>query len=231
MKMGKPIIFFCSDKPWVEGVRFSSNFNADFEVVWISSEASLFRELDAGVKPLWIFFAFWSKYIKEEIFREYRSVVFHMTNLPFGRGGSPLQNLILRGHLETKLTAIVCSKEVDSGPIYAQSDLELTGSAEEIYRRAASKMPEMISDICRNNPIPTPQIGEPVFFQRRTPSQSELPLDLTLRQFFDFVRMLDAPGYPKAFLDLGNLRFEFSNAAAEDDSVSAKVSITEKIQL
>ena len=41
-----------------------------------------------------------------------------MTDLPFGRGGSPLQNLIVRGYKETMLSAIKCVGEVDAGPIY-----------------------------------------------------------------------------------------------------------------
>lgn len=31
---------------------------------------------------------------------------FHMTNFPYGRGGSPLQNLMKRGHHTTTITAL-----------------------------------------------------------------------------------------------------------------------------
>ncbi len=37
----------------------------------------------------------------------------HMTDVPYGRGGSPLQNLIARGHTSTKLTAMRMTAEVD----------------------------------------------------------------------------------------------------------------------
>jgi len=35
--------------------------------------------------------------ILKEIFENYEIILFHMTDLPYGRGGSPLQNLIVRG--------------------------------------------------------------------------------------------------------------------------------------
>lgn len=41
-----------------------------------------------------------------------------MTDLPYGRGGSPLQNLIVRNHYKTKISEIRVKKEIDSGPIY-----------------------------------------------------------------------------------------------------------------
>ena len=41
-----------------------------------------------------------------------------MTDLPFGRGGSPLQNLIVRGYKSTKLTAIKVQSGIDTGDIY-----------------------------------------------------------------------------------------------------------------
>ena len=42
--------------------------------------------------PDYIFFPHWSYYIPEEITNQWECVVFHMTDLPYGRGGSPLQN-------------------------------------------------------------------------------------------------------------------------------------------
>ena len=46
-----------------------------------------------------------------------------MTDLPYGRGGSPLQNLIVRGHKHTMISAIKCVKELDAGPIYLKKPL------------------------------------------------------------------------------------------------------------
>jgi len=71
-------------------------------------------------KPDYVFFPHWSWKISERIFTEFECVAFHMTDLPFGRGGSPLQNLISRGFKKTKISALKVVKELDAGPIYAK---------------------------------------------------------------------------------------------------------------
>ena len=68
-----------------------------------------------------------------------------MTDLPFGRGGSPLQNLVERGIYETKVSAIRCCKELDGGDVYMKKPLSLWGTAEEIYLRAAELTKEMMN--------------------------------------------------------------------------------------
>ena len=57
-----------------------------------------------------------------------------MTDLPYGRGGSPLQNLIIiRGLKTTKITAFKCVAEIDVGPVYLKKTLSLEGNAQDIY--------------------------------------------------------------------------------------------------
>ena len=46
-----------------------------------------------------------------------------MTDLPFGKGGSPLQNLIMRGYKHSKLSSIKCAEKIDSGPIYLKKNI------------------------------------------------------------------------------------------------------------
>ncbi len=87
-----------------------------------------------------------------------------MTDLPFGRGGSPLQNLITRGVKSTKISALRCTDVLDGGPIYLKEELSLQGSAEDIYIRADSIIEKMIAAILLTNPEPLEQTGEVVFF-------------------------------------------------------------------
>jgi methionyl-tRNA formyltransferase len=53
--------------------------------------------------------------------------------LPYGRGGSPLQNLIDLGHKDTFVSALKMTEELDAGAIYLKKPLSLEGLAEEIY--------------------------------------------------------------------------------------------------
>jgi len=149
-----------------------------------------------------------------------------MADVPYCRGGSPLQNLILRGHRSTKLTALRMINELDAGPVYLKEDLSLEGVAEEIYIRASQSAARMILTMIQKEPDPVPQTGEPVVFTRRRPEQSEIVRCDGLSQFFDFIRMLDAEGYPKAFLIYRGFRYEFSRPALYEGRLVADVRIT-----
>jgi methionyl-tRNA formyltransferase len=176
--------------------------------------------------PTFIFFLHWSWKVPSEIFENYECIGFHMSDLPYGRGGSPLQNLISRGHRDTILTAVKLVEEFDAGPFYAKEPLSLQGSAEEIYIRAGNLSASMISSIIQNGPEPRLQEGEPVVFRRRTQAESQIQPQTSMEDLYNFIRMLDAEGYPKAFLEHEGYRMEFTGAALLDGEVKANVSIT-----
>ena len=80
-----------------------------------------------------------------------------MTDLPYGRGGSPLQNLIIRGNKTTKISAIKVTKGIDEGPVYLKKELNLDGTAKEIFVRSAYIIQEMIESIINSTIFPKPQ--------------------------------------------------------------------------
>lgn len=163
--------------------------------------------------PKFVFLPHWSWIIPREIVDSFPCLVFHMTDLPFGRGGSPLQNLLVRGIYRTKVSALRASAELDAGPVYMKENLDISeGNADEILRRASDLSFSMMERILRENPEPKPQQGKVVKFERRTPSQSEIPAGLSVRQLYDYIRMLDGEGYPRAFLNIGSSRLELSQA-------------------
>ena len=190
------------------------------------TRASLDRLAAQGKAPRYVFFPHWSHIIPEDIHGAFECVIFHMTDLPFGRGGSPLQNLISRGITRTKISALRCEKGLDTGPIYLKRDLSLEGSAEEIFLRADRIIEDMIVEMIEKEPKPQPQTGEPTLFKRRTPDMSNLKDAVSLDDAYDLIRMLDADGYPRAFLDIGPLRIEFSRAARKADGIAADAKIT-----
>ncbi len=180
-------------------------------------------------EPKYIFFPHWRWVVPESVLNKSECVCFHMTDVPYGRGGSPLQNLIVRGHKETVLTALKMEKGLDTGPVYLKKKLSLDGSAAEIYKRASSLTWELIKELIQNKYKPTPQTGKPYLFKRRKPEESMIPLSLTtLEQIYDYIRMLDAPDYPEAFLDIGNYRLTFNSAELIGRELMAKVRISIK---
>lgn len=198
------------------------------EFAFISSPEELTLARLRDLRPRYVFFPHWSHMISAEIFNAFECIIFHMTDVPFGRGGSPLQNLISRGIYETKISALRCVKELDAGPVYLKRPLLLHGNAEEIYQRVAMVVEGMIVEIIEKQPKPLPQQGEPVRFRRRKPEESDISKVESLQKAFDYIRMLDADGYPRAFLETENLRFEFERAVLKDGEIRADVRIVVK---
>lgn len=175
------------------------------------------------VHPRYVFFPHWSDIVPSEILETYECVCFHMSDVPFGRGGSPLQNLIARGYKETIMSALRMSKDIDAGPVYFKRPLSLEGSAASIFRRAANLCVEMMADIVSTEPPTKTQQGQPTFFKRRTPAMSILPESGGVCDIYDHIRMLDAPGYPHAFLHHGHFVGVLTDAQMADNAVDAKV--------
>lgn len=181
--------------------------------------------------PDYIFLPHWSYLIPNEITDHWECVVFHMTDLPYGRGGSPLQNLIVRGHKETKISAIRVTEKIDGGPIYMKRPLSLVGSAQEIFVRCSDVIfSEMIPCFLAEKLTPVPQEGEPVIFKRRKPEDGQITFDMEMDKIYDYIRMLDAEGYPKAYLEFGDYRLEFEQAHLSEDGqeMTAKVMFKRK---
>ena len=201
-----------------------SKLAGDWHYVGEKEQLSLARIRE--LRPRYAFFLHWSWKVPAEILEETECICFHMTDVPYGRGGSPLQNLIVRSHRDTKLTALRMTSELDAGPVYLKRDLSLEGGAEEIYLRACALSAEMIQQIVRDEVQPSPQAGEPVSFRRRKPEESQITKLDSLEQLHDFIRMLDAEDYPRAFLSYAGYRFEFSRSALYEGRVVADVRIT-----
>lgn len=216
----------CGSKSW-NSKSYEQTIN-NFSDNWyfVDSKEKLTFEFTQKIQPRYIFFLHWSWKVPETIINNYECVCFHMTDVPYGRGGSPLQNLIIRGHQQTKLTALRMNEEFDAGPIYMKEDLYLSGNAEEIYIRVTELATRMIKCIVTNEPKPIPQNGEVVIFKRRKPPESEIPQLSSLSRLHDFIRMLDAQEYPKAFIKHQGFRYEFSRSALYDGRVIADVTIT-----
>lgn len=223
-------IILLSEKKWnSKSVDYLRDRLPNYNWFVINKKEDLTIEQLELINPEIIFIPHWSYIIPENVFLNYPCVVFHMTDLPYGRGGSPLQNLIARGHKKTKVSALKVVKELDGGPIYLKKGLDLLGTAEEIFIRANDIIQEMILEIIIEDLQPTEQEGDPVLFKRRKPSMSEIPEVPEINKLFDHIRMLDAEGYPKAYLENEYFKFEFTRATLKsNETILADVRIIKK---
>ena len=183
------------------------------------------------INPKYIFFPHWSWIIPKDVYKNYECVVFHMTDLPFGRGGSPFQNLIMDEIYDTKVSALKVNEGLDTGDIYIKEPFNISvGSAEENFIKLSSIVfQNMIPKLLDNEIIPIKQRGEVTTFKRRTPDQSNIRLlgTKSISKLYDFIRMLDAEGYPKAYLELDGIRLEFSEVHLKNNTLVGRFEVIE----
>ncbi|MDE6055713.1 MAG: methionyl-tRNA formyltransferase [Lachnospiraceae bacterium] len=211
-------IIIATIKSWnIERAReLQKKYEGVHEIIIYTSKEEFTLKNICDFGPDYIFLPHWSYIMPKEITDDWECVVFHMTDLPYGRGGSPLQNLIVRGHKETKISAIRMTEKLDGGPIYMKHALSLEGSAQEIFVRCSDiifwEMIPQFLDEGSEKIAPIPQEGEPVLFKRRKPEDGNITSDMKTDQIYDYIRMLDAEGYPRAFIEFGDYRLELEQA-------------------
>ncbi len=205
------VYIFCAYRDW--SLKLYKKLKKEYsDLILISSPKKLSFDYIKNKNPKLIFFPDWSWIVPSEIIDNYKCVCFHESNLPKFRGGSPIQNQIIRGIEKTKTTAFLMTKGIDEGPILLQKNLSLKGSLDEIFQRMISNDFFMIKKIIEGKYKLKKQIGYPTKFKRRNPKDSELKsLNLSKKQIYDFIRMLEDP-YPNAFIKLGKKKLIFKKA-------------------
>ena len=132
-------------------------------------------------------------------------LVVHESDLPNGRGWSPLTWQILEGKNQISVTLFEAEADVDSGPVYAQQWLTFEGyelidelraaqasATQTLCRWFVDEYPESAEQV-------KPQSGVPTYYQRRRPADSELDAEKTLAEQFDRLRVADNDRYPAFF--------------------------------
>ena len=208
------------------------SFLKEHKFFLVTTPQQLNKEVDK-IKPDIIFFPHWSWKIEENIYKNYKSILFHMTDLPFGKGGSPLQNLIIREIYQTKISAIEVEEKLDSGKIYMKKEVDISlGSAEEIFMKISDiiffeMIPYLIENI--DHITPTLQKGKEVIFKRRKKEESDILKlnNLNIKKLYDFIRMLDAPDYPNAYIQIENIKITFKEVHLKNNKLVGRFEIEE----
>lgn len=132
------------------------------------------------------------------------NLVVHESNLPMGKGWSPVSWQILEGKNEIPVTLIEATDEVDTGPIYKQVFMKLEGHEllPEIKNMQGKITQQLILDFVDSYPYysPRPQIGNSTFYSKRKPEQSALDINKTISEQFNLLRICDNERYPAFFV-------------------------------
>jgi methionyl-tRNA formyltransferase len=196
----------------------------------ITDKKNLSTKKILKIKPKIIFFPHWSWIIDKNFLKNNICVGFHSTPLPYGRGGSPIQNMIIRGHNKTLISAFKIEKSLDTGPIFMQTKLNLKGDGHEIFEKMYRKILTMIVKMTGKLPKPSKQKGKVRYFKRLKKSDGQIKNNYDILKIFNLIRSLDMnnKNYSSAFIGLKNVKVSFLKAKIKKNKISASA-IFEKI--
>ena len=197
--MSKNIIIACS-KNWFLKNEKSKKFLKKKNIFLITKKNNLNIKVIKKINPKIIFFPHWSYRVNKNIFKKYKCICFHTAPLPFGRGGSPIQNLIKKNFKKSPICAVKMTEDLDAGPIYIKKVISLSGPLNKIFERISLKIFEMIKILMTKEINPKKQSGKILIFKRIKERNSEINNELNLKKIYDKIRMLDADSYPNAFV-------------------------------
>jgi methionyl-tRNA formyltransferase len=219
------VYLFCAYRNWA--LKLYEKLKKIYpDMILLSSPKKLTVNYVKNKNPKIIFFPDWSWIVPTEIISNYKCICFHESNLPKFRGGSPIQNQIIRGISKTKTTAFLMNNGIDEGPILLQKNLSLQGSLNKIFDRMMENDFLMIQKIMEGKYKLKKQSGYPTKFKRRIPEDSELKnLNHSKKYLYDFIRMLEDP-YPNAYIKIGKQKLIFKKAFYN----GKKLSITGEIE-
>jgi methionyl-tRNA formyltransferase len=168
-------------------------------------DAQLVRHAD-DLKSGWVCFLLGCVYIVKDsqLARNRLNLVVHESDLPKGRGFAPMAWQILDGARSIPVCLLEASSgEPDAGDIWIRDRIELSGHEmlPEWRRLQGEKTVELCLRFVQEyqSLVPTKQTGEPTWFKRRRPEDSELDPHKSLIEQFNLLRVVDNERYPAFF--------------------------------
>lgn len=147
--------------------------------------------------------------VPEEYLSFYKyNFVIHHSDLPKGRGSSPLVWQVIEGKSEIPFSLFDAERDVDTGKIYKKAILKLDGSEllDEIFYKRWQVEKEMILNLLSQYPDikGEEQEGKPTFYRRRNKKDDEISIDMTIKGAFNELRIHDNDKWPAFFHYKGN---------------------------
>ena len=138
------------------------------------------------------------------------NLVIHESDLPRGKGWSPLTWQILEGKNTIPVTLSEATNEIDSGVIYSKKYIECNGGEllAELKELQAKTTEQLVIEFVENHPknLGIVQSGDVTYYSRRLPKDSMLDINKTIFEQFNLLRVCDNKRYP-AFFYLNNQKY------------------------
>ena len=160
------------------------------------------------IKPDLVFFIGWSHIIPNSIIETYKCICLHPSPLPKYRGGSPIQNQIINGEVDSAVTFFIMDQGIDTGDIIHQCYLSLNDKLDGIFNNieliGIKYINRIITDFINNQIVTCKQDNsKSTFYKRRNESESEINIEEILNHesvyLYNKIRSLNDP-YPNAYI-------------------------------
>ena len=164
-------------------------------------------EKDMSSGDLAIFISCTKIISKEGLLKNTSNIVCHPSDLPKGKGFSPIAWEILDGSNEITFTLFEANEDVDDGDIYYKETVLLKGDElnDDLRKIQASTTFKLIYKYISRLPENKSysQKGSETFYSKRTPQDSELDINKTIDDQFNLLRIVDNERYPAFFIKNG----------------------------
>lgn len=131
------------------------------------------------------------------------SVVVHPSKLPNGKGWSPLAWQVLENSNKIPVSLFEADKEVDSGKVYLIDYITLKGHElnEEIKDKQGKLTIKMVKKYIELFPNikGKSQKGTETFYRKRNKKDNEIDIDMSIKDQFNLLRIVDNERYPAHF--------------------------------
>lgn len=143
----------------------------------------------------------------EKLFKHYDrncyNLVVHASDLPQGKGWSPLTWQILEGKDSLVVSLFEAADKVDSGVVYFKEVVQFDGGEliDELRKKIEDATTALMKRFAAAYPDVQgkPQEGEESFYPRRTPEDARLDINKTIEEQFNLLRISDNERYPAYF--------------------------------
>jgi methionyl-tRNA formyltransferase len=140
---------------------------------------------------------------EKDINRFEKCFVVHPSKLPHGKGSAALANYILNGINEIWVTIFEPNAKIDSGDIWIQDGVKLKGHElmNELREIQFNLTKRLVLELLVSYPMSNrfTQTNNSTYFKKRTPADSEISVDKTIKQQFNLLRVVDNLRYPAFF--------------------------------
>jgi len=140
--------------------------------------------------------------INQDIRKLYtRSLVIHESDLPKGRGWSPVSYQVEKGIMDIPVTLFEANQELDTGKWYIKSTIKLNGTEliDEIREKQFNVTLSMIKKFLTGSKEGNNQFGDETYYAKRSEDNQQLDISKSIENQFDKLRVCDNNRYPSHF--------------------------------